>query len=181
MMSGLNVAIAVAGVLCLANLALTFTLVRRVRRQDERIAAAPRFRAGTALPPGSTVGDFTAITAAGEPRSLEGLAGGRALVAFFSASCSSCRKQLPEFLELARTIPGGAGQVLAVVAGEEKASAEFAVGLGEEASVVFEQPHGPLSTAFSVRGFPSFYLVGADGRIESSGLALAALVRPAAT
>src|SRR6266853_1782230 len=67
--------------------------------------------------------------------------------------------------KLARTIPGGAGQVLAVIAGEEKDAAKFGAELGEVASVVIEPGHGPVATAFSTYGRPSFYLVGADGRV----------------
>ena len=177
-MSYVDAAAALLGALCLVNLALTFTLVRRVRRQDERIAAAPRFRVQAGLPPGTKVGDFTAVTVTGERRSLGDLAGARSLVAFFSPTCGPCRKQLPEFAEFARTIPGGAAQVLAVVAGDENQAAEFAAGLDGAASVVAEPAHGPVATAFSARGFPSFYLVGADGRVESSGLALSVLTNP---
>jgi peroxiredoxin len=176
--SYLDAAAALLGVLCLVNLALTVTLVRRVRRQDERIAAAPRFRVQAGLPPGTKVGDFWAVTVSGERRSLADLAGARSLVAFFSPTCGPCRKQLPEFAEFARTIPGGPSQVLAVVAGEEDQAKEFVAGLDGTASVVVEPPHGPVATAFSARGFPSFYLVGTDGRVESSGLALSVLTRP---
>jgi peroxiredoxin len=177
-MSALNIAAALVGVLCLMNLALTFALVRRVRRQGERIAAAPRFRAQAGLPPGTKVRDFTALTVSGQRQSLKDLAGQRALVAFFSATCGPCRKQLPEFAELARTLPGGMAQVLAVVTGEQNAAAEFAAGLDGIASVVIEPAHGPVASAFSARGYPSFYLIGPDGRIESSGLAVSALASP---
>ena len=174
-MSGLDIAFGLVGVLCLANLTLTCVLVRRIRLREARAAAAPRFRAQAGLPPGTKVADFTAVTVAGEPRSLAALAGDRALVAFFSATCTSCQKQLPEFVKLARTIPGGRPQVLAVVAGEEAEAGRFAAGLTADASVVFERWHGPVARAFEVRGFPSFYLIGADGRVVSSGLAVAAI------
>ncbi|MGH3164378.1 MAG: TlpA family protein disulfide reductase [Trebonia sp.] len=177
-MSGVDIAFGLVGVLCLANLVLTCMLVRRIRLREARTAAAPRFRAQAGLVPGTKVADFSTVTVEGEPRSLAALAGGRALVAFFSATCTSCRKQLPEFVELARTFPGGKSQVLAVVAGEEAEAARFAAGLTDDASVVFEHWHGPVARAFEVRGFPSFYLVGADGRIVSSGLAVAALAGP---
>ncbi len=177
-MSFLAVATTLLGVLCLVNLVLTVVLVRRVRRNGERIAAGPGFRRQAGLPAGAKVGDFTAATVSGASQSLADLAGGRSLVGFFSPTCGPCQRQVPEFTELARTIPGGVAHVLAVVAGEGAEAAEFAAGLAETASVVIEPAHGPVATAFAARGFPTFYLVDAEGRIEASGLAVSVLADP---
>ncbi len=172
--------LAVVAVLSLVNLGLMFVVIRRVREHGERLAKLPRHRPMLErLPAGTKVPEFTAVTVTGESRSLADLAGSRSLVGFFSPGCPPCHDQLPEFTKFAKTIPGGAGQVLAVVSGAEKPATAFAAGLDEEASVVIEPLKGPVAAAFSVPGMPSFYLVGADGRIEASGMAMEMIAVPA--
>jgi peroxiredoxin len=178
-MSYLPAALAAVGVLCLVNLVLTFAVMRQVRRHGEKLAAGPMFRGEmVTLPVGTKVPEFSTATISGDRRTLADLAGSRSLVGFFSPSCPPCHAQLPEFSKLAGTIPGGAGQVLAVIAGEEKDAAKFGAELGEVASVVIEPGHGPVATAFSTYGRPSFYLVGADGRVEASGPTVGRLAYP---
>lgn len=164
--------VAFIGAVCLVNLFLTFVVVRRLRQHGEQLAALPRFRPPPRLPAGSQAPDFMTTTVTGATRSLAGLAGSRGLVGFFNPDCGPCRKQLPEFADLARTMPGGAEQVLAVVSGDEATAAGMTSELNGLASVVIEPGEGPMCRAFSVRGFPSFYVIGADGRIEGSGEAV---------
>jgi peroxiredoxin len=178
-MSYLTAALAGVGVLCLVNLVLTFAVIRQVRRHGEKLAVGPMFRGEMmTLPVGTKVPEFSTATISGERRRLADLTGSRSLVGFFTPGCPPCHAQLPEFSKLARTIPGGAAQVLAVIAGEEKDAAEFGAELGEVASVVIESGHGPVATAFSTYGRPSFYLVGADGRVEASGSTVRRLAHP---
>lgn len=178
-MSYLTAVVAVVSVLCVVNLALMFVVIRRVLEHGERLAKLPRYRPMLErLPAGTLVPDFTAVTVTGENRSLADMAGARSLVGFFSPGCPPCHDQLPEFVKFAETIPGGAGQVLAVIIGPEKRAMEFAAGLDGQASVVIEPREGPAATAFSVPGIPSFYLVGATGRIEASGMAMELIAIP---
>jgi peroxiredoxin len=174
----LQAALAMVAVLCLANLALTFALVRRVRRHDEQLAARPWLRGAVMpLPAGTKVPEFAAVTVSGERRTLGDLSGSRCLVGFFTTGCLPCDVQKPEFAEFAKTIPGGAAQVLAVITGAEEEAAEFAADLDGVASVVIEPRHGALAAAFSAHGRPSFYLIDADGRIETSGMTVRMLDR----
>jgi peroxiredoxin len=167
-------------VLCVGNLALNFAVIRKVRAHDERLAGLPRHRPLLQrLPPGTKVPEFTAVTVTGETRSLAEMTGSRSLVGFFSPGCPTCHDQLPAFTKFARRIPGGAGQVLAVVAGADERATEFAAQVSGGASVVIEPWQGPVCTAFSVPGLPSFYLIAADGRIEASGMAMANIAEPA--
>jgi len=165
----LGAAVAVIGVVLLANLALTLALVRRVRVLSERPAMLPG-RPG--LPIGSPVPDFTATTVSGETKSRSEMTGSRSLFGFFDAGCISCHRQLPEFANLAGTISGGAGQVLAVVTGSDERAAEFVSELDGVAAVVREPQEDALCTAFRVKGFPSFYLVNGTGSVEASGTAV---------
>lgn len=179
-MSYLAGAVAVVGLISAVNLVLMFALVRRVREHGQRLAKLPRYRPPLPrLPAGTKVSDFSTVSLDGETRSLADLVGARSLVGFFSPGCLACHEQLPEFLKYAKTIPGGPGQVLAVVTGAEKPAMEFAIGLDGTVPVVIENLQGPTATAFSVSGLPSFYLLDAEGRVESSGMAVETLAVPA--
>jgi thiol-disulfide isomerase/thioredoxin len=184
-MSYLDSALGAVGALGLVNLVLTVMVIRRTRRTAERIAAAPpRSSAPVGLHPGMPAGNFTAVTISGDSLTLADLTGERSLVGFFSPGCGPCEGQVLEFAELAGKVSGGARHVLAVVAAaeEERAAAvSFAAGLDGLASVVIEPAHGPVATAFAARGFPTVYVVGADGRIEAGELAVAMLPALATT
>jgi thiol-disulfide isomerase/thioredoxin len=168
----------VVGVLCLANLALLFAVIRKVRVLEERVDRFPVFGPAALLPVGSKAPEFAATTTAGESRSLADLAGSRSIVGFFSPNCEPCRAQLPEFIEFAKALPGGFGHALAVVVGESPAASGFAAELDAAADVVITARQGPLARVFSVRGTPAFYLIGPDGRIEARGMAVQALPSP---
>lgn len=172
----------IAGVFCSANLLLTFLLIRRVNGHSERL---PRRRSGAAglipLPAGQPVPVLKVPTISGGTYSLGGTEGDRSLVAFLAPGCAACHEQLPELREYARTIPGGAARVLAVVLTHDRNTAgQFARELTEWASVTLESPHGTAQKAFSVSRFPTFYTLAGDGKIEAGGLAVRHLtaVRP---
>jgi peroxiredoxin len=161
--------------MCLVNLALLFAVIRKLRLLGERVDQMPIMAPAALLPVGSKAPEFTAVTTNGESRSLADLAGSRSVVGFFSPNCPPCRVQLPEFIEFVKALPGGPGQALAVVTGEADAAAAFAAELDAAVGVVIAPRQGPISTAFSVRGYPAFYLIGPDGRVEARGMAMQAL------
>jgi peroxiredoxin len=176
-----NVAVAVIGVLSLLNLALTFALMKYVRRHGARPAGrAPAVgRPLTGLPTGGPAPEFTGTAVSGEAVSLGDLTGARSVVAFLGANCPPCRIQLPEFRDYARSVPGGAAQVLAVVMGPENLAAEYAEELSGTATVVLEPPGGgPVVQAFSVSAYPTFYVLDEQGRVESAGAAIRHLTTP---
>lgn len=140
------VAVVALSFLCLVNLLLTLGLARRIREEPPEVM----------LPAGAHT------DAALEPPTLVG---------FFSPTCGPCQERLPEFIARARRAP--AGRTLAVVVGD--GSADMVALLTGVASTVVEPRGGELSTAFGVKGFPAFALVGDGGRIEASGSDLAAI------
>lgn len=158
------------GALCLLDLLLTLGVVRRLREHGTQLqsllARADHAPAEHAVPPvaGEGVGDFLSTTVDGEPVSRDLLAG-ETLVAFFSPSCTTCREQLPEFVEYARDLPGGRSQVLAVVAGEPDETAEMIKTLTPVARVTVEDFDGELSRAFAVDAFPAHYVVDGSGAL----------------
>jgi peroxiredoxin len=174
----MSVALAGVSALCLVNLALLFAVIRKVRLLGERVDKIPVMAPAALLPVGSQAPEFTAVTTSGESRSLADLTGSRSVVGFFSPNCQPCRAQVPQFIEFVRALPGSPGHALAVVVGEGDAAARFAAELDGAAAVVISPRQGPLTAAFSVRGFPAFYLVDPDGRIEARGMAVQALASP---
>lgn len=168
----MSVALAAVAGLCLVNLALLFVVVRKIRLLSERFDKMPIAAPAALLPVGSKAPEFTAVTTDGQSRSLADLAGSRSLLGFFSPGCEPCRTQRPKFIEFAEEMPGGFAQALAVVVGGEEAAVRFAAEMGEATAVVVSPRRGPLPLQFSVRGFPAFYLIGPDGRIEASGMSV---------
>ncbi|WP_051799300.1 TlpA family protein disulfide reductase [Catenuloplanes japonicus] len=163
--------VTVLAVLILLNLLLTAGLVRRLNEHTvilDRLAGDP----DVMRPAGETVSAFTSVTTDGTPLTRDDLPA-PVLVAFLSPTCAGCHEQLPALLARAVRAPGG--RTLAVVVEKDGNGAALADVLGEVTQVVVESRGGPLTTAFGVRGYPSFALLGADGRIEAADSDLAAI------
>jgi hypothetical protein len=144
-------AVVLLGVACLLNMLLTMGILRRMRADAGRPAAA-------ALPfelgPGSPIGEFTAVTTDGEPVDHDALTG---LVAFLSADCPSCHDLLPGLVERARRLHRD--DVLVVVGGNDP---ETVRALSPVARVVAaEADGGPVARAFRNTWTPALYLVDA--------------------
>jgi hypothetical protein len=172
----LTVAVVLVGVLGLLNLALVLALIRSMRIQ-------PRGRTPMEYPGilrrGTKAPEFTTTTVTGQTLSLSDLLGARSVIAFLSVRCPPCRTELPHFVEFARTVPGGKGQVLAVVTGDDAAlTGGFAAQLEGVASVVVETRHGPMSTTFSITGSPVFFALDERGYIEAGAPAVHLVASP---
>jgi peroxiredoxin len=168
-MQYLAAAVVIFGVLSLVNLWLTFALIRQAARQSARVARVTHQRASARLDAGGKAPEFTATTVRDETKTLADLTGARSLLGFFSAPCPPCKAAVPEFTQYAGSIPGGASQVLAVISGDAgKATAGLVRELADSASVIVEPVRGPVASAFSVFGYPTFYLLDENGQIEAS-------------
>lgn len=171
MIGVLTGAVVLLTVLTLLNLALLLAVVRRLREHETRFAAprgADLVELEPIAPVGHRVADFAAESVHGRPVERSTLEA-PALVGFFSPSCDSCHERVPHFREAAREHPGSS---LAVVVRDGRDPAELVADLDGAATVVVEEPDGPVSAAFGVRGFPAFALVGADGTVRASGYEL---------
>ncbi|WP_167530745.1 TlpA family protein disulfide reductase [Microbispora hainanensis] len=172
------------GMLSALNLLLSVGVIRRLREHSAELATlrsggtAPNggpFPLGeVALPDGSPIGEFTAVTVDGEPVTL-GTFGVRPLVGFFSPGCTPCEEQLPAFVEFATGRPGGRDTRLAVVVGTGEEAAKTVERLNPVATVVVESDDGPVQKAFGVTGFPAFILV-ANGLVAASHYQLGAII-----
>ncbi|WP_380824050.1 TlpA disulfide reductase family protein [Sphaerisporangium rhizosphaerae] len=156
---------------------MTLALVRRIREHTKRLDDLSGMGPAGRLPaPGSPIGDFTAGTVHHEPVSRAMLDAG-AVVGFFSPGCEPCRAALPGFLAHAGALRGGRDRVLAVVAGAEE-SDPMVLALAEVTRVVVEDHEGPVASAFGVRAFPTFCLVGPEASIAAARFDLSALTAP---
>jgi peroxiredoxin len=174
-------AVALVGVLCLVNLLLTFGVIRRLRQQakshvHDHTGSSDDDSGAYQLARGTPAPDFSATATSGDGVSLADLTGSRSLIAFLASECEPCRTVLPELVALARSVPGGPAQVLAVVVGNNASVDTFVDALEGVSRVVVEPGIGEISTAFGVRAFPTFYMVDERGVIQSGSSTLRRLI-----
>ena len=168
-------AITVVGVLCLANIALTLAVIRRLNEQGRLLAGggrapAPGYPPPLEVEPGERVGDFTVTAVDGEPVSRADLRDST-LMAFMAPGCQSCEHSLPEFLARAGSAPGGRDRVLAVVLGKGPGRDELCAELAPVARVLTEDEEGgPLVRAFGVGALPAFAVLAGDVVVASYAL-----------
>lgn len=97
------------------------------------------------------------------------------VVALFSVTCTRCPGHVPEVVDylLARRLPRD--QILVVVVGEGDGATRFVEAFDELATVVVEPVDGSFSTAFAIRVFPAFYLLGSDATVTAGADTVAEL------
>lgn len=173
--------IVVLAALTLLNLVLTLGVIRRLREHTallgRRSDPADEDHTPT-LPVDAVVPDFTATTVDAVVVSRGSLASDT-LVGFFSLGCDACDAMVPEFVDVAATMPGGRDRVLAVVEAFPGYDDPHSATLSEVAHVVVEPPGTPgLVAAFGVTAFPSVCIVDSAGRVVATGRRLAELPLP---
>ncbi|WP_219462373.1 TlpA family protein disulfide reductase [Nonomuraea rhizosphaerae] len=99
------------------------------------------------------------------------------LVGFLSTGCPACHEELPRFVEYAGAVPGGREQNLVVISGSADEAADIIEAVSPVARVVVEPVEGPLMTAFGVRRWPLFVVLGQDGTVQAGTGGVAALAR----
>ena len=171
----------VLGALTLLNLLLTLGVIRRLREHTALLGRSSHPAHGDASPTrpvDAVVEDFTATTVGGVLVSRDSLAADT-LVGFFSPGCQACDTLVPDFVDLAATVPGGRTHVLAVVEALPGDEDQHTAPLSEVAHVVVERPGtAGLVAAFGVSSFPAVCVVDSDGRVVATGRSLAALPAP---
>lgn len=171
----LSAGVVLVGALGVFNLLLSLGLIRQWRAQGGTRGRISRAPVVMTLAAGERVGGFTAATTAGRMVSRESL-NQVTLVGFFSTSCPSCRKRVPEFLSYAAGFPG---DVLAVAVGEaDEEIGDLAGRLSAADYVVVEAASGALGSAFGVGGYPALCVMDPQGRIVASGTAISDLPTP---
>ena len=167
--------VSVVAALGLVNLLLCVGLARRTRQHGEvlakwaenerRVALGAHLLEMSGLPAGNPAPAFRAVAVDGREIASAPLAEGEHVVAFFSAECDSCRDQVPAFLRFVEAY--NPDRVLGIVAGDAALGADIVADLTGRATVVTEDALGPVSMAFRVQAFPSFFVVR-DGVIAGN-------------
>jgi hypothetical protein len=171
-------ALVVLGIATFLNLVLTLAVVRRLNaRPVEGGEAATPGPSGEGFSPtagvviGTPVPGFIAQDLDGAPV-VSGHADGTTLFAFFGADCRGCWTRLPGYLDYASSSDLPAERLIAVVVGDASLVPKEITRLRTAARVVSEPSGGPLSSAFGVRGFPTFAQVDTAGIVEDLFFAL---------
>ncbi|WP_327288547.1 TlpA family protein disulfide reductase [Streptomyces sp. NBC_01198] len=163
----LTAAVCVLAVVVLFNLTVTAGLVRRLREQALAAPAQAYDAGGPAI--GAPAPTLTARTADG--RDVEvGAAGRRTLVAFFATSCTACSREAPGFAARAAELREQGLTVVTVLdrrPGDD--AGPLAAALDPVDHLVVEDMPGQVLSAFEVAATPAFFLVAADGTVESKG------------
>jgi thiol-disulfide isomerase/thioredoxin len=155
------------GLLCALDLVLTVGIIKRLREHTDLLANRSGGR--MSLRPGEEVGKFSSVTVDGEPVDND-MIDSETVVAFFSPTCGPCKEKLPMFVEYARTVPGGRGQILAAVTADRDdaaAAAPMLSALTPVARVLTGEEAEGLAEACKVQGFPVVLKVNrsTDGRL----------------
>lgn len=177
-MTLLAAAVIIVGCLCLLDLLLTFGVLRRLR---EHAALLARLESADPLPglaAGQRPATFSAVSASG--RVVTGPVGLR-VAAFFSSSCSVCPGKVTPFVEYVRSRHLDQDSVLAVVAADAGSAAPYVLDLAATAQVCVEPAGGDISRAFTINGFPAFFLLDPAGVIVAADFDPDSLPEPAVT
>ncbi|MFI5913093.1 TlpA family protein disulfide reductase [Dactylosporangium sp. NPDC051541] len=170
MTTALLVAVMLLAALTLFNLIVVLGVVRRVRSYETRLGGVAEAAPVLSTPVGARVAEFVTSTVDDRKVSRDTLSG-TTLFGFFSPDCSACHERLGDFKATAARFPGDAYAVVIRDGGDLEPVLR---GLGGT-PVVLEDPEGPLSQAFGVRGFPAFVMVREEGVVESTGYLVPAL------
>lgn len=156
-------AVIAVGLLCVADLLLTFGVIRRLREHTVLLSARLGQTIVMAMSEGETPGSFSAVTTDGNE--LRGAAGIRT-AGFFSSSCSICPRRVPAFVEYLTANHVGREAGLAVVLAEPGELVPYLDQLAAVATVCVQPPDGQLVAAFKVTGYPAFCILDADGAVR---------------
>lgn len=159
------------GAVASLNLILTTAIVRRMRVYER--GRTPYDVLG-GLPEGAALPSFTATTRDGALVSDRQLRDRPALVAFLSTDCPGCLERAPDVAAAARdTIASGGRAVAVIIEGAEAVGALTAA--VEPATIVYEpvDRSGPMTRAFAVKSFPTFFAIDSAGRVTARELAAA--------
>src|SRR5262245_26646279 len=123
MLSILSAAVVVLAALAALQLLLVLGVIRRLREHTRVIARVHVSEPDEPmiLPPGGSVGEFSATTLDGATLDRSGVPQ-PALFAFFSSGCGACRPAAAELARYASEMSGGRDHVIAVIGDGDKAA-----------------------------------------------------------
>lgn len=171
------VALVLVGAVSALNLVLTTAVVRRMRMYEREPSRRTPGDPLGGLPEGAALPAFTGTVAGGGAVTDGDLRGRPAVVAFLSTDCPGCLERAPEFAVAARAVLERGGRAVAVVI-EGADPVDALTAAAGPATAVYEpvDRSGPMTRAFAVKTFPTFFMVDEAGTIASRELPPAAPV-----
>ena len=151
-------------------------------RVENEPASAAKILTKGLLPRGAQAPDFTLRTPTGTPVSLRALRGKAVMLEFFATWCPHCNAEAPHLKTIAESFPASKYAYVSVNADSEDAASVFAYhryfGLPFPALLDPSSPAGsfhqqggagPVTTKYHVLSYPTFYVIGKNGRITWRG------------
>lgn len=146
--------------------------------EDQPASAAAPPSNPNLLTAGTTAPGFTLKTPTGETVSLSDFRGKAVLIEFFATWCPHCNAESPHIRSLSKSLPSSKYAFVSINADGETAPSVFAYHLyfGFDFPALldpssrpgsFSSPGdaGPVSVAYRVQSFPTFYVVDTNGRV----------------
>jgi peroxiredoxin len=119
-----------------------------------------------ALQPGKPAPDFSFTDLQGKKHRLSDFKGKVLLIDFWGTWCSPCVASIPKTLEAYGKYHARGFEVLGVDASDKRDKLEaFLAEKKIPWMQTMEDDDGPIATLYRVMGWPSYFLIGADGRI----------------
>ena len=147
--------------------------------EDKSASDAPSPNNTTLLKPGTMAPAFSLKTPEGETVSLNDYAGKALLIEFFATSCPHCQAEAPHLRGLYKTLDTSREQMVSINADSEGAPSVYAFhryfGLAYPAlldtgpkvgSWHSPQLPGPITTAYHIQGYPTFYVIAPNGTVH---------------
>ena len=154
----------------LAGASYEFIVDRQGRRLTlKRLAENLPERAS--LEPGSVVADFSFTDLDGKARRLSDYRGKVVLLDFWGVWCAPCVAEAPKLAAIYQKLKEKGFEVIGIHMGKEEGAIRKFIGeKGMSWAQTSEEERGVLHRLFRVDGWPTYYLLGKDGRIVANNL-----------
>jgi len=138
---------------------------------SEIIGLSVKQETSTGIDVGSLAPNFALSSISGEMIQLNQLQGKPVLINFWATWCAPCVMEMPNIQKYYKEFDQQF-EVLAVNAGEKKLTVEqFANALGIEFPVLLD-PDNKIQSLYRVRGYPTTYVLDADGIIRAQHIGM---------